>query len=664
MEKPTILTFHIDSVRGIEMLRRLPRELLLLWLLITLACEERPTIVLGVSHIPANTAELQIMMAYTSEAMSEPFTTVAQERVSVDFRRYRDSPNLLDLFRLGARPPIGTQGRLSIGVAAVSEDGKLLAAGDGSIELPKEGELAVGVDLGSSHSSGGFLLSGSTSSCSSGPLVIFAVEQIASLLDPQSQTRLRFHGFGFLPQARIRFGGSAVLTEWQSFSKLDAVLDLPFAPSGVLSAEFVIEHPDGTQCVVTAKPRTITFYSALSDPQSKPSDAASYHILGLPLRAGYDVKELASGDVDGDGLPDIFLSGSRMQGTGGFLAVLHNRGRLDQGNFFDDPEYYDFGGGSGESVVVGDWNKDGKLDAAVTSKTQSKIVVFYQQSTTIGQRFRQEIAPGGERPDFITKGDLDQDGFVDLITGVANDINGKSVFLIYNLGSSFDMSPPDYFQGAPIFLSDLHYTDISRDGKSDFTLLYSRSIPMGTELKTIGAVQSFVGQPDGSLLGTGENLIQGIGGRAAIGDIDGNGTQDVVSAGPYQPEAQAATNQFSVLLNDGTGKYQKPYTAIDTIPQPYNVALGDFNLDGKLDVVIANVNALDNGRIAIHLNQGSGVLASQNVPDFFTDVGYSTDIEVTDVNLDGKPDLVVLSSGTPGTQKATRLQVLINTTRR
>ncbi len=76
---------------------------------------------------------------------------------------------------------------------------------------------------------------------------------------------------------------------------------------------------------------------------------------------------------------------------------------------------------------------------------------------------------------------------------------GKSVFLIYNLGSSFDMSPPDYFQGAPIFLSDLHYTDISRDGKEvTLHLLSSRSIPMGTELKTIGAVQSFVGQPDGS----------------------------------------------------------------------------------------------------------------------------------------------------------------------
>lgn len=336
------------------MLSQIPKQLLLLLLVMMLACEERQTIVLGVGHIPTNTAELHIMMAYSSEVMSVISTAVAQERVSVDVRKYRDNPNLFDLFRIGARPPIGTQGRLSIGVAALSEDGKLLAEGDGFIDIPQEGELAVGIDLSPSRSSGGVLLGGSVSTCQSGLLIIDAVEQIASLSDPQAKTRLRFHGFGFLPQARVRFSGSPVQMEWQSFSKLDAILDLPPAPSGVLSAQFVIEHPDGTQCLVTAKPRTITFASGLSDPQSTLSDSANYRILGMPLRLGYDVKELTTGDMDGDGLPDIFLSGSRMQGAGGFLAVLRNRGKLLQSNFFDDPEYYDFDGGSGESVVVGD----------------------------------------------------------------------------------------------------------------------------------------------------------------------------------------------------------------------------------------------------------------------------------------------------------------------
>ncbi len=217
--------------------------------------------------------------------------------------------------------------------------------------------------------------------------------------------------------------------------------------------------------------------------------------------------------------PDIFLSGSRMgKEPAAFWPYCTIVVGSTKGNFFDDREYYDFGGGSGG--VRGGGRLEQRWQTGCRSDQQDpgqgcgllprKVRRLDNASV---RRSHPEVSVLTLSPKRIST----QDGFVDLITGVANDIGGKSVFLIYNLGSSFDMSPPDYFQGAPISLSDLHYTDISRDGKSDFTLLYSRSIPMGTELKTIDAVQSFVGQPDGSLLGTGENLIQGIGGRAAIG---------------------------------------------------------------------------------------------------------------------------------------------------
>jgi hypothetical protein len=107
------------------------------------------------------------------------------------------------------------------------------------------------------------------------------------------------------------------------------------------------------------------------------------------------------------------------------------------------------------------------------------------------------------------RGDIDRDGWLDLITGASNDTNGRAVSIVYNLGQTFDMAPPDYLQSVPISLTDLFFTDMNRDGISDFTLLYYRSIPMGSELKTIGAIQSFVEQPDRTLLGTGESLVQG-----------------------------------------------------------------------------------------------------------------------------------------------------------
>ncbi len=637
--------------------------LILLCLCSTFGCEESQTVILGIGHLPSQTAELQIRMAYQEQGTSAAMARVAEERVSVDFRKYRDNSNLFSLFRVGARTPRGIQGQLHIGVAAIGDDGKLLGAGDGVLELP-QADLTVGVDIHSPQSTGGLLLEETTASCTHHQTFLSVVEQISDRAEDQGKTRLRMHGFGFLPQAKVRVQGSTVPSQWQSFSLLDAILDLPSAPTGVLSLALLIEQPDGSTCMVTARPRTVTFSAVLSDPSGVPDSAQGYRVLGLPLRMGYAIKDITSGDLDGDGLPDIFLSGSLTQGIGGFLAVLRNRGTATKGSAYDDPEYYEFTQGSGESVVTGDWNADGKLDAAVTSKSQSKVVVFYQQSPVAGQRFRQQLIPGGDKPDFVTKGDIDGDGKIDLITGAQNDINGKSVFLLFNNGASFEMSPPSYFQGVPIFLSDLFFSDMSRDGKSDYTLIYSRSVPMGTELRTIGAVQTFVEQPDGSLRGTGETLIHGIGGRAAIGDLDGNGAPDLVAAGPYLPETQAATHQFSVLFNDGTGTYQQPYVPVDTVDQPYSVGLGDVNLDGKLDVIIANVRAVGNGRIAIHLNQGGGTLASQNIPDFYTDAGYSTDLEVSDINRDGKPDLIILSSATPGTSQPTRLQVLLNTTQR
>lgn len=642
--------------------RYLCKILMLFCLFFIVACQERQTIVLGLGHIPAQTAQLQVMMGYTRSGAPSQSSVVAEERVTLDFRPYRGKPDLFDLFRIGARPPIGLVGILSVSVAALAEDGRLLGSGDGTIDLPQEGELLLGLDLAASHIAAGVALSGTTTTCERGPLIITDVEQISAPPESATKTQLRLHGFGFHPQATVRLGGLLLDTQWQSFSALDTYVHLPSAPTGVLSTQLAMVQPDGTECQIATKPRTQTFFSALSVAQSNASYLRNFSVAGMPLLPGYDAKETAIGDVDRDGLPDIFLSGSRLQGTGGFLAILRNRGQLLDGNFFDEAEYYEWSGGSGESVVVGDWNKDGMLDAAVTSKTQGKVIVFYQQSAQRGQRFRQITAPGGDRPDFITKGDIDRDGWIDLITGASNDTNGRAVSIVYNLGQTFDMAPPDYLQSVPISLTDLFFTDMNRDGISDFTLLYYRSIPMGSELKTIGAIQSFVEQPDRTLLGTGESLVQGIGGRAAIGDIDGNGAPDIVAAGPYLPQAQAATSAFSVLFNQGNGAYRQPYTAVATISQPYNIVTGDFNLDGKIDVVVASVSAAESGRLAIHLNQGSGVLATQDYPDYLTESAYSTDIEVADFNRDGKLDLVVTTTATPGTKTGSRVQVLLNTT--
>ncbi|PQA59658.1 T9SS type A sorting domain-containing protein [Siphonobacter curvatus] len=84
------------------------------------------------------------------------------------------------------------------------------------------------------------------------------------------------------------------------------------------------------------------------------------------------------------------------------------------------------------------------------------------------------------------------------------------------------------------------------------------------------------------------------------------------------------------------------YTSIPLQANPVTLGTGDFNGDGKPDVVTGNYSNestdTDNLRIAILLNTGFGQFAS---PVFYPVTGEPNAIVVTDLNQDAKPDLVV-----------------------
>src|SRR5205814_31546 len=70
---------------------------------------------------------------------------------------------------------------------------------------------------------------------------------------------------------------------------------------------------------------------------------------------------------------------------------------------------------------------------------------------------------------------------------------------------------------------------------------------------------------------------------------------------------------------------------------PYSVAVGDFNLDGKPDLAV--VNQFSN-TVSVFINDGAGAFAAK--VDYPTgSAPYS--VAVGDFNLDGKPDLGVVN---------------------
>ncbi|CAF1533631.1 unnamed protein product, partial [Adineta steineri] len=114
------------------------------------------------------------------------------------------------------------------------------------------------------------------------------------------------------------------------------------------------------------------------------------------------------------------------------------------------------------------------------------------------------------------------------------------------------------------------------------------------------------------------------------------GKNDIVTA-------NYGTNNIAIFVNNGTGTFatQVPYDA-GSSSQPTGVAVGDFNGDGKNDIVTANYGT---NNIAIFVNNGTGTFATQ-VP---YDAGSSSQpysVAVGDFDGDGKIDIVTTNSGT------------------
>src|SRR5262249_53552823 len=148
----------------------------------------------------------------------------------------------------------------------------------------------------------------------------------------------------------------------------------------------------------------------------------------------------------------------------------------------------------------------------------------------------------------------------------------------------------------------------------------------------------------------GFNIGSGPVSHAAIGDVNGDGNPDVVTAG---------NGSIGVLLGNGTGLLQ-PFGTASAAPSPNLVVVADFTGDHKPDVVNRGSSGgepLTSGIISLLAGNGDGTFQAHQ--DFPIN-GYSTGFGLAVADFDKNGSVDVATTGATGNAGGTGVSLFLN----
>ncbi len=140
------------------------------------------------------------------------------------------------------------------------------------------------------------------------------------------------------------------------------------------------------------------------------------------------------------------------------------------------------------------------------------------------------------------------------------------------------------------------------------------------------------------LLGNGDGTFQPHVDYAAEFEPTSVTTGDFNHDGHIDLAVSNDENILSIFLGNGDGTFQ-PRVNYPTTQEPSSILTADFNGDGNLDLAVAYFDYLSANNVGVLLGNGDGTF--QAVHDYTSGVGQVFSMTVGDANRDGKLDLLV-----------------------
>lgn len=336
---------------------------------------------------------------------------------------------------------------------------------------------------------------------------------------------------------------------------------------------------------------------------------------------------VAVGDVNNDGLPDVFLCGQNIQGFASSSIYL-NEGAAGfaEMNIGNAPlEGVIYGGGA-----FGDSDGDGFPELLLfgwnLNKGEPRTYLYKNNG---GQSFAEmNIDLPGIISGFALFGDIDGDGDLDLIIG---GISKTYEFItnVYKNDGFGNFSLDDSASLPQLGRSQAVLADLNNDGHQDLVIT-------GLDNMYNPAAFVLINDGNGGLVVKPQTELKGVyQGSVSVADVDGDGFADLFLTGSTKYSGRLS----ALYINDGTGSFSQ--SSLSTFNNVWisSTQFADVNKDGHMDLIMAGSDLNYQSVIHLYLNNGLNVFSEVQQTNLEGEIWGGLILQ--DFDNDGDPDLVI-----------------------